>query len=82
MPIPHLNAAPICLASFVREHMFGTAQELGEYVGRHYVYSILRQALAFTSPLGRVFLTGWGGALSRAMVVPCPGPWRGHSLAH
>ena len=51
LPIPHLNAAPICLASFVREHMFGTGQELGEYVGRHYIYSILRQVRRRAFPL-------------------------------
>lgn len=43
LPIPHIHAAPICLSSLVREHLYGTVEDLGMSIGKHYAFSIMRQ---------------------------------------
>ena len=43
LPIPQLDAAPICLSALVREHLFGSTEELAAAIGSHYKYAVLRQ---------------------------------------
>jgi len=43
VPIPHIDGAPITLGALLREHLYGTVEDLGASVGNHYKYALLRQ---------------------------------------
>ena len=43
LPIPNIDAAPICLAALHRDTLFGTADDLAASIGDHYKFAALRQ---------------------------------------
>jgi hypothetical protein len=43
LPIPNIDAAPLCLNSLFRDDLFGIPDEIGKAIGEHYLYAALKQ---------------------------------------
>ena len=43
LPIPNIDAAPLCLNSLFRDDLFGIPDEIGKAIGEHYIYAALKQ---------------------------------------
>ena len=46
LPIPNIESAPLWLSALVRDHLYGTRDDIVGAIGKHYVFALLRQVRA------------------------------------
>jgi hypothetical protein len=75
LPIPNIDGAPLCLSALIREHLYGTADDLLVAIGKHYLLALLRQVYRVVlrvelvdAPVG--FVRTLGGGVKDLFYLP------------